>query len=95
MLKSASLRQRLKCLTISLRQQRYGMNDTQLQSLIRRAVNQLEQATRIRRGDNRSAGGPDVFEFSVKQLPGHFGLGKIVDTRAPAAPVRFGQFNQF
>ena len=55
----------------------------------------LQQAARIGRGDDARAGFAQMAELALLQPGGGARLGKVIDTRAPAAPRGFGTFAQF
>src|SRR5215469_3456348 len=82
-------------LSIGLRQQRYWVNDSQVQTFIARAINQLQQAAWICGGHNLRTGGLDVLDFPLQKLAGHLRLNQIVNPSAPAAPGAFGQLHKF
>ena len=70
------------------------MHNPEIQTLSLRAIDYLQQTTRIRRGHNARAGRADVFDFALKEITRHFRLGKIVNPRAAAAPGAFGQIHK-
>ena len=59
------------------------------------AIDQLQMAARVGRDDHGRAGGKHVFHLSLLQLRGHFELGDVVNSRAPATPGGFLQLDQF
>ena len=60
-----------------------------------KAVDQLEHTSGVTVGDDAGACFEDVIDFSLQEFIGHHRLDDIVDTGAAAAPVAFGQLNQF
>ena len=71
------------------------MDEAEIQAVALCAVDELEETTRIRCGDDLRAGGLDVFQLSFEEDLGHFGLGDIINTRAAATPGAFGEFDEF
>ena len=80
---------------IRFREQRDGMYDAQLQSFLRRTVDELKQAAGISRRHSRRSGGLDVFDFAREKIVRHLWLREVIDACAAAAPTGFGKFNQF
>ena len=60
-----------------------------------RTIQNLEEAARIARGDDRRIGGFDVAEFALQEIAGHFGLDQIINPRAAATPGALGEFDEF
>src|SRR6266849_5014460 len=70
------------------------MDDAQGEILVPRAVDDLQQTTRVASGNDARLGAADVLELALEQGGGHLRLNQVVDARAPAAPGAFGQFSQ-
>jgi len=55
----------------------------------------LKVAPRVGRSEDGCAGADDMPDLADEQLFGLFGLGDIINTRATAAPIGFGEFDEF
>ena len=75
-------------------QERHGMDNAQGHVALLGAIDNLEEAAWIARGDYVGAGRLDVLELPIEQFVGHLWLNDVVDAGAPAAPRAFGQFDQ-
>ena len=75
-------------------QQRDWMDEADGHLMAADAVEHVGEATGICAGDDRCVCFFDVAEFAVEKLVGHFRLNQIVNARAAAAPVAFGEFDQ-
>lgn len=71
------------------------MHHPKFQTVLRRAIDQLQEAAWVCRRDGRSSRGLDVLDFATEKLARHFRLREIVYAGAPAAPIGFGEINQF
>ena len=70
------------------------MRDAQWQAFAFRAVDELEQAPWVARGDDFAACRADVLHLPIEKLIGHLGLSEIVNACAAAAPVALREFNE-
>ena len=76
------------------RQQLYGMNELHVQTALPAPPGDLEEATRIRRGDHPRSGLGDACDLGVSQGASCPGLEEIVDARAAAAEVTVAELDE-
>ena len=59
------------------------------------ATGDLKVAPGVGGGEDRCAGADDVPDLADQELFGLLGLGNVIDAGAAAAPIGFGEFDEF
>ena len=70
------------------------MHDAEVDAVLARAVDNLEEAAGISRRDGVDTCGFDALNFPVEQIIRHFRLNNVVNAGTAAAPSALGEFDE-